>query len=469
MGDLKVGEAFRDIAHIIETATGTAFLLQVPTVVVVDEAGNNAVAGNATEYSNGDYYFDFTPDAAGTWTLRWTCVGGTFTNNYIHYFKVGGGTIADIYAKVDTEVATIDTLHDVPAQNAVTNSQIRDVVGNKTDEPTYFDSETASLMRYAKAGAIVGGGVSYSGICDGGMGASTTVIVCDDLKGFGDDYFNTDWVMTVALNDNSHGAAPETNYPRDITDYETATGTFTTVAFSANVEASDRVIISKRHLHLIDNAAILAPPASGSLTYRLSQYLASGDGDFVGGTALPSNVSLYDILGGTNGHPAFPAAAAPANGVSLAEVLHLVSDRTEHHEITKTFFSPSQIEVVADTSHTDANLPTVTLPNIVGTITHVYAGFKFRMVENTNAAVNKLSGAQEIQVDTVDAINFVDDQFSLAASMREGGDCIIGSIDMVATVDVFNHAYSFVWDEPLTDQDALHFNDVQTFLIVSYY
>ena len=146
-----------------------------------------------------------------------------------------------------------------------------------------------------------------------------------------------------------------------------------------------------------------------------------------------------------------------------------VRARTDRLEITKTFFSPSQIEVIADTSHTDANLPTVTLPNIAGTITHVYAGFKFRMIENTNAAVNKLSGAQEIQVDTVDAINFVDDQFGLAASTREGGDCIIGAVDLVATVDVFNHGYAFVWDEPLTDQNAIHFNDVQTFLIVSYY
>lgn len=39
------------------------------------------------------------------------------------------------------------------------------------------------------------------------------------------------------------------------------------------------------------------------------------------GTVLPNNVSLYDILGGAKGHPAFPNAAVPANDVSMIEVL----------------------------------------------------------------------------------------------------------------------------------------------------
>jgi hypothetical protein len=229
---------------------------------------------------------------------------------------------------------------------------------------------------------------------------------------------------------------------------------------------ADNIALDTRY---IADSALPAAPTGASLAAEIGNFIASGDGDFAGGTKLPSNISLYDLIGGANGHSAYPAAAAPANGVNLMAVTHLIADRTEHHLITRTFFSPSQIEVVADTTHTDANLPTVTLPNITGTIVSVYAGFKFRMIENTNAAVNKLSGAQEIQVDGTDAINFVDDQFGLAASTREGGDCVIGTVDLVAVVDVFNHAYTFMWDEPLTDQNALHFNDVQTFLIVSYY
>jgi len=152
-----------------------------------------------------------------------------------------------------------------------------------------------------------------------------------------------------------------------------------------------------------------------------------------------------------------------------------VRARTDRLLITRAWFSTSQISVTADTTHTDAALPSVVLPNITGTIVSVFAGFKFRMIENTNAAVNKLSGAQEIQVKEnaagafTDCINFVDDQFGLAASTREGGDCIIGNIDVVAEVAAFNKTYAFQWDEPLTDQTAIVFNDVQTFLIVSYY
>ena len=37
-------------------------------------------------------------------------------------------------------------------------------------------------------------------------------------------------------------------------------------------------------------------PTTNSLAYRLSQYIADGDGDFATGTALPSNKSLYDMV-----------------------------------------------------------------------------------------------------------------------------------------------------------------------------
>ena len=394
---------------------------------------------------------------------------------------------------LDTSIGVIDAFHDVPAQNAVTNLQMRDIIGNKTDEPAFFVAGTHSLMRYAKAGALTGGGVSYSGVCDVGMGASTTTIVCDDLKGFGDDYFNTDWVMEIGLNDNSHGNAPEGNAPRDIQDYVSATGTFTTAAFSANVEANDRIIVTKRHLQLVDKTALAATPTVDSFAYKISKYLADGDGDFATGTALPSNVSLYDIIAGANGIPVFPAAAAPANDVSLAEVLRAIYDDTDALDTrltaaragyldklanrlqTRTWPSPYQKEVVLTNGAGDKSLPTVTLPNISGTIVHVYAGFKWRMQENTNAGANKLNGAQNIQVrvDTpgawADAINFGDDLFGTAANTREGGDCAIGTIDLVGTVTAFNDGYEFQWDEAVADQSNLVFNDVQTFLIVSYY
>jgi hypothetical protein len=150
-------------------------------------------------------------------------------------------------------------------------------------------------------------------------------------------------------------------------------------------------------------------------------------------------------------------------------------DKIANHEITKTYWSASQISVTVTDGAGDKTLPSVTLPNITGTITHVYAGFMFRMIENTNAAANKLNGAQNIQVrvDTPGAwangINFVDDQFGVAATTREGGSCVLGNVDLVGTVTAFNDVYEFQWDEAVADQSNLVFNDVQTFLIVSYY
>lgn len=139
------------------------------------------------------------------------------------------------------------------------------------------------------------------------------------------------------------------------------------------------------------------------------------------------------------------------------------------------YWSVSQEEVAVTAVAGDLALPNVVVAGIPAgaTVVRVVAMFKSRVIENTNAAVNKLNGAQEIQVrdDTpgawADAINFVDDQFGLAASTREGGDVIVGAIDLVATVDG-NDTYNFQWASAVADQANLQFNDVQVGLRVWY-
>jgi len=126
-------------------------------------------------------------------------------------------------------------------------------------------------------------------------------------------------------------------------------------------------------------------------------------------------------------------------------------------------------------------LPTVTVDGLPSgaTILRAIAMFKFRMVENTNAAANKLNGgtaagtSQVIQVrdDTPgvwsDAINFVDDQFGLDGEIREGGDVCIGSIDISGIV-VGNDIYEFQWLLGRADLDFINFNDVQVGIRVWY-
>ena len=141
-----------------------------------------------------------------------------------------------------------------------------------------------------------------------------------------------------------------------------------------------------------------------------------------------------------------------------------------------------EIQLDGDVAATLA-LGTVTVHDLPAGATVVIAKaiFKFRMVENTNVAANKLDGAtvantsQVIQVadDTpgtyYDAINFVDDQFGLAAETREGGDVFIGSVNIAGAGKVdANDGYLFRWLLALADEDYLNFNEVQVGLRIWY-
>lgn len=139
------------------------------------------------------------------------------------------------------------------------------------------------------------------------------------------------------------------------------------------------------------------------------------------------------------------------------------------------FWSSPQEEVSVPAVAADQALPDVTVSGLPAgvTIVRVVALFKWRALENTNVAANKLAGAQDIQVRTdapgawADAINLLDDMFGIAASTREGGDVIIGALDIKATV-TGDDTYNFQWDEAVADVAALNFNDAQTGLRIYY-
>jgi hypothetical protein len=122
----------------------------------------------------------------------------------------------------------------------------------------------------------------------------------------------------------------------------------------------------------------------------------------------------------------------------------------------------------------------ITLPSVVvaglpsgAVIERAIAVFKCRAVEETSAGVNALDGAQEIQVRDdspsawIDAINLIADMFLLGASAREGGDVLIGAIDVSGTVDG-NDTYEFQWAQALSDADGITFYDLQTGLKIWY-
>jgi hypothetical protein len=145
------------------------------------------------------------------------------------------------------------------------------------------------------------------------------------------------------------------------------------------------------------------------------------------------------------------------------------------------FWSDPVEEAQVNAAGATLSLPGTTIDGIPSgvTIIRAIAMFKFRIVENTNSAANKLNGgtvaltSQVIQVRNdslgiwVDAINFADDQFSLEGQTREGGDVCIGSLD-ISSIVVGNDSYEFRWLLGKADLDFINFNDVQMGIRVWY-
>jgi len=100
--------------------------------------------------------------------------------------------------------------------------------------------ERQEYMQGLLAGLTVGD-ILLQGTVDAAA-SSTTIIPVAGLAGYGNDFFNNQFYLQVLKNANSAGNAPEKQV-RMITDYATATGTFTCDAFSSAVEASDVVLI----------------------------------------------------------------------------------------------------------------------------------------------------------------------------------------------------------------------------------
>jgi len=154
--------------------------------------------------------------------------------------------------------------------------------------------------------------------------ATSTTPVVAALIGYGEDYFNTDWVMVVLLNADSAGAAPEGDV-RDITNYVTADGTFTIDATSAALADGDIVMVARKE------AFVLAGIKSGTGAYPtgvandsiLAMILSKG-AEAAASTYVNSTDSLEmlsDKLGAFAG-----TAGAAANESLLADMVLLQTD-----------------------------------------------------------------------------------------------------------------------------------------------
>ncbi|GAI75861.1 unnamed protein product, partial [marine sediment metagenome] len=169
--------------------------------------------------------------------------------------------------------------------------------------------------------------------------------------------------------------------------------------------------------------------------------------------------------------------------ISAANPLQVYDPKVEGFLFCIDFWSDPQEEVqVPAAAATLVFTPTVSVTDLpaTATIVRAIAMFKFRMVENAHATLaNNLDGgtvpntSQVIQVKEtdagayIDAINFVANQFTLAAATREGGDVLIGPKDIKAQVDG-NDSYTFQWLMRKAAQDFINLNDCQVGLRILY-
>ena len=71
---------------------------------------------------------------------------------------------------------------------------------------------------------------------------NVTTFSASSIAGYGDDYFNN-WYVYVVRDSAGAGAAPQGEPPSQISNYVSATGTFTHAAFTVPIAATDEIII----------------------------------------------------------------------------------------------------------------------------------------------------------------------------------------------------------------------------------
>jgi len=367
----------------------------------------------------------------GTITINVSCNGGTiniYGSAIITDNSAGGCTVNDY------------TNNMVPAADAATNVQLRDVVGNKTDTALTAYTAADSMMRYVK------------GLLD--QATTLTTRLSAVRAGYLDE-------LAAA------------NLPADVDAILTDTGTTLPgllATIQADLDNPDQYKADVAALAL--EATLTAIKGAGWTDENLTTIDALIDAIKAVTDQLPNGGALNDLATLEARLTAVRAGyldeLAAAN---LPTDIAALATSQGRMLFVMDFWSLSQEEVALTVAAGDKALPSVTVADLPAgaTIVRAIAMFKFRMVENhTYAGVNSLDGAQEIQVaGSVDAINFVDTQFTLAEGAREGGDVIIGIIDIAATVTA-NGAYAFHWDLAKALQTGINFNDVQVGIRIWY-
>ena len=257
------------------------------------------------------------------------------------------------------------------------------------------------------------------------------------------------------------------------------TNTAATVIVSGTLSVSTNVSTTTGNITIGGDTHIdgsLASTGAGDIIIWGSLYVGSTTTMSAASATLTvhGNAVLIGAVGATN-------AAATITIDGFAQIYGAITATgtvTYHGNLNcLDFWSATQALVsLTDTAApgTDTALPNVVVAALpVGAkVSRATAYFKYRVLENSNVAANKLQGDQNIQVQKgggggyVTGIALVDDLLGIAGGpLREGGDVLMGNTDLAAKV-TGNDTYNFQWTAALVDQANLNFYDVQVGLRV---
>ncbi len=150
---------------------------------------------------------------------------------------------------------------------------------------------------------------------------------------------------------------------------------------------------------------------------------------------------------------------------SLIEVSNQIAKLISSIDLWSSY--SAQVQLAAGAG--DKSLPSITIAGLPAgaAIVRAVMMLKYRTIENTNAAVNSLSSAQDIQAEKavggawVTGIALGGGECSVPASTRESGDVMIGTNDIASEIPTNGDAVDFKWANAKSAQDNLNFNDVQ--------
>ncbi|MEE9365887.1 MAG: hypothetical protein V3W44_04285 [Dehalococcoidales bacterium] len=279
-------------------ATGTC----TGNLVITDAIGTSYDTGLMD--GGGGLWGDY--DSSDTTPVPWT-TNETGVNRW------GASELAQIEAEATDalEAESLDHLVAASVADEVVDASIIADITTTGSDWSDFVAGTHSLQAIAESITALEG-VNFQ-MTATGAGSTTSFVSTDGGDGFGDDYFNTGWAMIIVFDAGGAGAAPEGDI-RDIVDYVSTTGTFTTApVFGAATATSDKAIVV-RHEDILPNDAT-GLGGSGRILYVDASQPGTPDVGDIG--------DIWDL-----GYTTIAAAIAGATA-SNGDVIYVAAGHTE--------------------------------------------------------------------------------------------------------------------------------------------